>query len=178
MLIACWSEPALLLVVFVLALLAGSSNLDVIAAMKQESGTDWRASVTLALAAMLLVAFADAGWGRGSRTMPAMRGTLEFSGRDLALIEGADALRLLLWINLIGAMFLPFGMAPSGAGPVAWLPGLACWFARLLVFALALAVVPIVLGRMRLLRASHMLGVAMLLGLLAAVYLFVDMGSA
>jgi formate hydrogenlyase subunit 4 len=181
MLLACWSEPALLLVVFVLALLAGSSNLDVVAAVQQESGADWRASVILALAAMLLVAFADAGWGPRSHSVLAMRGQammLEFSGRNLALIEGADALRLLLWLNLIGAMFLPFGMAPADAGPVTWLLGLACWFARLLVFAVVLAVLPTVLGRTRLLRASHMLGVAMLLGLLAAVYLFADMGSA
>jgi formate hydrogenlyase subunit 4 len=180
MFLACWSEPALLLVVFVLALLAGSSNLDVIAAMQLESGTDWRGSVILALAAMMLVAFVDAGYGPRPHSL-AMRGQammLEFSGRNLALIESADALRLLLWLNLIGAMFLPFGMAPSGAGPVAWLLGLACWFARLLVFTVVLAVVPIVLGRVRLLRASHMLGVAMLLGLLAAVYLFADMGSA
>jgi len=46
------------------------------------------------------------------------------------------------------------------------------------VFAVVLAVLPIMLGRTRLLRASHMLGVAVLLGLLAAVYLFADMGSA
>lgn len=166
--LACLTEPALLLVVFVLALLAGSSNLDLIAAMQQESATDWRTAVVLAFAATLLVAFADGGW----------RATLtEFSGRDLALIEATDALRLLLWFNLIGAMFLPFGMAPSGTGPLVWLVGLASWLVRTLLFALAAAVVPVVVGRLRMMRVAQLLGVAILLGLLAIAYLFAGMAT-
>jgi formate hydrogenlyase subunit 4 len=173
MALASLSEPALLLVVFVLGLLAGSSNLDLVASMQQESGMEWRAGVSLAFAAMLLVALVECDGGQVHRVM-----TLEFSGRDLALIDGAEALRLLLWLNLIGAMFLPFGMAPAGAAPVAWLLGLVCWLAKTLLFTIALAVLPSVLGRMRMMRASHMLSVAILLGLLAAVYLFANMGTA
>ena len=60
---------------------------------------------------------------------------MDLGGRDLALIEAADALRLLVWFNLIGAMFLPFGMARSDAGPVAWAAGIITWLARTLLFA-------------------------------------------
>ena len=56
MLLACLAEPALLLVLFALALLAGSLNLDLIAAMQMENGTGWRVGIALALAATLLVA--------------------------------------------------------------------------------------------------------------------------
>ncbi len=165
--LASLTEPALLLVVFVLALLAGSSNLDLIAAMQQESATDWRTPVVLAAAATLLVAFVN----NSPRTTP-----LEFSGRDLALIEATDALRLLLWFNLIGAIFLPFGMAPSSASPLAWLVGLASWLTRTLLLAVAAAVVPIAVGRLRMTRIAQILGVAILLGLLAVAYLFAGMG--
>ena len=106
MLLGCLAEPALLLVLFVLALLAGSLDLDVVAAMQLENGGDWRIGVGLALAATLLVALIDA--------MRREALALDLGGRDLALIEAADALRLLVWFNLIGAMFLPFGMARSG----------------------------------------------------------------
>ena len=41
----------------------------------------------------------------------------EFGGPDLALLEATDAMRLLVWFNLIGAMFLPFGMASAGRRP-------------------------------------------------------------
>jgi formate hydrogenlyase subunit 4 len=171
MTLASLSEPALLLVVFVLALLAGSTNLDLIAAMQQESGAGWRASVSLAFAATLLVSFVD-----GAMRPRAL--LQEFSGRDLGLLEGTDALRLLLWLNLIGAMFLPFAMAPSGAGPAAWLAGFAGWLGRTLVFAVVLAVVPAFIGRIRLMRAAHMLGVAILLSLLALAYLLAGTGTA
>ena len=170
MLLACLAEPALLLVLFTLALLAGSLNLNVIAAMQLENGTGLRVGVGIALAATLLVALVG--------TMRCEMLAHEFGGPDLALLEATDAMRLLVWFNLIGAMFLPFGMAPSAEGPNAWVVGIACWLIRTLVFAVVLALLHAVLGRIRLQREAQMLGVAVLLGLLAAMFLFADMGSA
>jgi formate hydrogenlyase subunit 4 len=169
MLLGCLAEPALLLVVFVLALLAGSLDLDVVAAMQTENGVEWRTAVGLALAATLLVALVDA--------MRREALTLDLGGRDLALIEAADALRLLVWFNLIGAMFLPFGMARSDAGPVAWVAGIITWLARTLLLAAALALMHAGLGQIRLGRVARMLGIAVLLGLLAAVFLLADIGT-
>jgi len=170
MLLACLTEPALLLVLFVLALLAGSLNLDLIAAMQLENGADWRIGVGIALAATLLVALVE--------TMRHQALRLDLGGRDLALIEAADALRLLAWFNLIGAMFVPFGMAPAGAGPIAWVVGIIAWLARTLLLAVALALAHIMHGRIRLPRAAQVLGVAVVLGLLAAIFLLADMGTA
>ena len=183
MTLASCAEPALLLVIFTLALLAGSSNLDLIAAMRQDNSTGWRIDDGLALAAVLLVALADTGRGLGRPGDHAELGmlhqaeTLEFSGQDLALVGATAALRLLLWLNLIIAMFLPFGMASSGAGLMAWLLGVVCWLAKLLLLGTALAVLETVLGRMRLSRIQQLLGVALLFGLLAAVFLFANAGT-
>ena len=55
---------------------------------------------------------------------------LEYSGRDLALIEGGAALKLLLWLTLIGTVCLPFGAAPPDANPLLWVLGLATWAAK------------------------------------------------
>ena len=41
---------------------------------------------------------------------------LEYSGRHLALIELAAALKLLLYISLIACVFVPWGIAPPDAG--------------------------------------------------------------
>jgi formate hydrogenlyase subunit 4 len=169
MLLAGLMEPALLLVLFALALLAGSLDLDLIAATQMENGADWRIGIGIALGAALLVALVD--------TMRREALASDLAGPDLALIEAADALRLLVWFNLIGAMFLPFGMARSGAGPVAWAVGLTAWLARTLLFAALLALLHAVHGHINLPRAARMLGVAALLGVLAAVFLFADMGT-
>ena len=49
---------------------------------------------------------------------------LEYSGRHLAVIELAAALKLLLYISLIACIFVPWGLAPAGAVrramPSAW----------------------------------------------------------
>jgi formate hydrogenlyase subunit 4 len=180
MAVGCLSEPALLLVVFVLGLLAGSSNLDVIAAMQQESGTDWRTSAGLALIATVLVAIADGADRPAVRSEFAMQReamALEFSGRDLAVIDATEALRLLVWFNLIIAMFLPFGIAPAGAGPATLLLGLVSWVAKLLVLTSLLALLRTVMGHMRPLHVPQMLGVAIVLGLLAVAFLFASVGT-
>jgi formate hydrogenlyase subunit 4 len=168
------SEPALLLVIFALGLLAGSSNLDVIAAMQQEIGTDWLTATCLALVATLLVAVVqEANWPVGSElAMQREAMALEFSGRDLALIRATEALRLLVWLDLIGALFLPFGMAQAGAGPVGVLVGVVGWVARLLLLGGALALLQTVIGRIEPAHMPYMLGLAILLGLLAVVFLF------
>jgi formate hydrogenlyase subunit 4 len=180
MTVACLSEPALVLVIFVLGLLAGSSNLDVIAAMQQEAGTDWRTGAGLGLIATVLVVVADGANQLMVRSEFAMQReamALEFSGRDLAVIEATEALRQLVWLSLIVAMFFPFGVAPAGAGPAALSLGIVCWVAKLLLLAGALVLVQTVTGRMRPMQVPGMLGVAVLLGLLAVVFLFASMGT-
>jgi formate hydrogenlyase subunit 4 len=166
LLLAAIAEPALLLVLFALALFAGSLDLDLIAAMQLENGGAWPSGVIVALAATLLVVFVDAtrreAWALG------------LSGRDLALSEATEALRLLVWFDLIGAMFLPFGMAPSGAGPVAWFIGIVAWLARTLIAVLLLTLSRTMVGRLGLPLAARTLGVAVLFGALAAVFLLAD----
>jgi formate hydrogenlyase subunit 4 len=163
-------EPALLLVLFVVALLAGSLDLDVVAALQIENGADWRTGVGLALAATSLVALID--------VMRREALAMDLGGRDLALIEVSDALRLLVWFNLIGAMFLPFGMAGADAGPIAWAVGIITWLIRTLLAATLLALLHSGLGRIGLVRAAQVLGVAVLFGLLATLFLLADMGAA
>jgi formate hydrogenlyase subunit 4 len=162
-LLACLAEPARLLVLLALALAAGSLNVDLIAAMQMESAVGWKVGVGLAFAASLLVALVD--------TIRHDALAEDLGGPDLALVGASDALRLLVWCNLIGAMFLPFGMAPAGSGPIAWAEGFICWGIRTLLFAVALAVLHAGLGVIGMRRASRMLGVAMLFGLLGAVLL-------
>jgi formate hydrogenlyase subunit 4 len=172
MLLGCGSEAALLLAVFVLALLASSSNIDAIAATLRDSETVWPTGALLATAAVVLVALIDGDMLRRETT------ALELAGIDLALIEIAGGLRLLVWFNLIGAVLLPFGMADADAGPVSWLIGLASWLVRTALFTAATATLRAAHGRLRLSRALGMVGVAMLLGLLGMIVLLARMRTA
>lgn len=174
MLVSVCAEPALLLVFFTLALLAGSTNLDAVAAVLGEAGGA-RAALALALPALIAVALAESGRVLagdrmlGELAMVDAAMALEYSGRHLALIKAAAALKLLVWLSLIAVVFAPFGVAPAGVSPAFWLPGLAAWAVKLCVLVAALALFETVLSRMRLFRVPAFLGIALLLALLAAV---------
>jgi formate hydrogenlyase subunit 4 len=162
MLFSALSEPVLLLVLFAVSLLAGGTNVDAVAAAPRDGG-----ALALAVPALLAVVVTD---GEAS--------VLEYSGRQLAVLEAASALRLLLWFSLIVALFLPYGIAPADAWPGLWVVGLVAWLAKLLVLVVALAVFRTVRARMRLSRVPEFLGIALLLALLAAVLWFVGQRAA
>ena len=179
-LFAVFSSAALVLVLFVLALLTGTSNLDAAAATMREGELSLRVPLLLALVAACLAALADTGrkpvddpanGPLSSATNVLLQ--LEYSGRHLALLSYAGSLRLLLWLSLIAAVFLPFGLAPAEAGPISLLTGLLLWPVKIGVLALALAVLETVLVRLRIAAVPRLLGCAILLALLAAMLLLV-----
>jgi formate hydrogenlyase subunit 4 len=157
------------LIVLSVALVAGGTNLDHAAAVLREGGQGVRVSLALAGVATAMVTLVEAGHLGFSE---------ELSGRHLALVELAGQLRLLAWFGLLAALFLPFGLAPEGAGPVAWLVGLLAWAAKVAVLAGGLLLGEAAAARMRVFRAVEFLGVATLIALLAAVFLFISQRGA
>jgi formate hydrogenlyase subunit 4 len=99
---------------------------------------------------------------------------LEYSGRHLALIELAAALKLLLSMSLIACIFLPWGLAPSATGAVGVLIGLAVYVAKLGLGAVLLALFETAIAKMRVFRVPEFLGAALMLGLLATLLRFVS----
>jgi len=158
--LACLAEPALFLVILTLGLLGGTTNLDLLIGQQHQGMLQPPAAAALAAASLVAVALAGSD---------ATGQTSEFSGGDLALIELAEALRMLVWYDLIGALFLPLGMAEQGAGPLDWAVGLAAWGVRLVVLVAGLAALRCATGRLRLGRTPQLLGIAAVMGLLAAL---------
>jgi formate hydrogenlyase subunit 4 len=81
-------------------------------------------------------------------------------------------LRLTLWFTLVGTLFCPFGMGDAG-NPLSWPLGLLLWLAKLVAAAIALSLFEVSTAKMRVFRVPEFLGVALLLGLLSGVFLFV-----
>ena len=99
---------------------------------------------------------------------------LEYSGRHLAMIELAAALKLLLYISLISCIFFPWGIASSGAGVGAHIGGAASYLAKLAAGGFLLVVFETSIAKMRVFRVPDFLGVALMLGLLGTLLLFVS----
>jgi formate hydrogenlyase subunit 4 len=178
---AALAEPALLVAVLSLAILAGTTGIEGIAATFQEGAVGLRVSLLLALIALLAVAMAenaripvDNPATHLELTMVHEAMILEASGRHLALWEAAAAFRLTLWLALLAAVFLPFGTAPAGFAPLGWVAGLLAWVGKVAVLCLALAAFESAIAKMRVFRVPEFLGVALLVGVLGAILLFVS----
>ena len=181
MMIASLAEPAMLMVVFTLSLMAGSTQLSSIAAFMQGPGVGLRVSLALALVGLTMVAIAenaripvDNPATHLELTMVHEAMILEYSGRHLALIELASFLKLLLYVSVIGCVFVPWGIAVSGQGLAAYLGGIALYALKLAAGGFLLAVFETAIAKMRVFRVSDFLGAALMLGFLAALLLFVS----
>lgn len=179
--IASFAEPAMLLVVFALALVAGATQLSAIAGFMASPEVGLRVSLGMALVALVMVALAenaripvDNPATHLELTMVHEAMVLEYSGRHLALIELASALKLLAFLSLIGCIFLPWGIAAPGAGAGAVAIGIAAWLGKLVAGALLLALFETAIAKMRVFRVPEFLGVATMLGLLGVLLLFVS----
>jgi formate hydrogenlyase subunit 4 len=181
MTIAPLAEPAMIMIVFILSLLAGSTQLSSVVAFMAGPDVGVRISVALALFALIMVALAenaripvDNPATHLELTMVHEAMVLEYSGRHLAMIESAASLKLLLYLSLVAGIFLPWGLAVPGDGIAAYLVGGAAYLGKLAVGGFMLAVFETSIAKMRVFRVPQFLGAALMLGLLGTLLLFVS----
>ena len=179
--IASLAEPAMIMIVFTVALIAGATQLSTMAGFLVSSEVGLRVSLGLALLALIMVAIAenaripvDNPATHLELTMVHEAMVLEYSGRHLALIDLAASLKLLLYVSLIACLFVPWGQASTGVAPGALAIGFGAYLGKLAVGGILLAVFETSIAKMRVFRVPEFLGVALMLGLLATLLLFVS----
>jgi len=180
--IASLAEPAMIMVVFTVALVAGATQLSTVAEFMVTSG-GLRVSLALALVALVIVALAenaripvDNPATHLELTMVHEAMVLEYSGRHLAMVELAASLRLLLYLSLIACIFFPFGLIADGDGLMAHVGAIAAYLMKIVVASLLLATLETSIAKMRVFRVPNLLGIALMLGLLGTLLLFVSGG--
>jgi formate hydrogenlyase subunit 4 len=179
MTVAALAEPSLALAIFALALGAGSTNLGEIVARTMASPL---AAISpghlLAFAALFIVMLAETGRlpvdnpaTHLELTMIHEAMVLEYSGRYLALIEWASALRLLIFFTLLANLFLPWGVA-TAITPLALAVAAGALLLKLAVLAVAVALLETRIAKLRLFRVPELISASFLLGLLAVTSSF------
>jgi len=184
MLLASLAEPAMLMMMFTLALIAGSTQLSTVTEFLASPESGLRVSLVLAMIALVMVAVAENGRipidnpaTHLELTMVHEAMVLEYSGRHLAMIEFAASLKLLLYLSLIAALMFPWSLAHAGDSWLLYLAGAVSWLLKLGVLGVMLAVFETGLAKMRVFRAPDFLGAALMLGLLGTLLLFVSRGA-
>ncbi len=186
MMIASLAEPAMLMIVVTLALIAGSTELATIAGYLETGAAGLRISLALALVAFAIVALAENGRlpvdnpaTHLELTMVHEAMVLEYSARHLAMLELAASLKLLLTISMIVAIFFPFGMAGGGDGLIdiaACARGGLVWGGKLAAAGALLGGFETAIAKMRVFRIPGLLGIALMLGLLGTLLLYISQG--
>jgi formate hydrogenlyase subunit 4 len=169
--LAVLAEPARMLAVATLALMSGSFNLDLIIAQQREGVLLPATASAMVLTALLALTLADSAASDHGADQT-------FGGTSLAMIRTAGWLRRLIWIDLLGALFLPVGLTNAENGPLAWLIGLACWAIKLAACILAASGIRSAIGGMPRHSLPNLIGVAALLALLAVIMVLASAGTA
>ena len=173
MLVGFLAEPAFLMVLFTLSLIASSTSLATIVGSLANREAAILPSLAFAGVAFTMVSLAenaripvDNPSTHLELTMIHEALLLEYSGRHLALMEWAASLKLFAYSCAGLALFLPWGVAEAN-DQVALLFALPVLAAKLAVGGFLLALIETILAKMRIFRVPEFLATAFLLGVLA-----------
>lgn len=170
-------EPTILVAVFALSARVGSTNLGaIVTATVHDPLRVVSPASLLAAAALVVVTIAETGRlpvdnpsTHLELTMIHEAMVLEYSGRDLALVELASAMRLTVLLGLLASLFAPWGIAADASGlPV----GVLAFGAKTALLAAALAGAEVFLAKLRLFRVPELLAGSFVLSLLAVATSF------
>jgi formate hydrogenlyase subunit 4 len=183
MTISALAEPAMLMAVFTMAMVASSTNLSTVINQLLAAGMVLRPSLLFAFLSLILVAIAETGRipidnpaTHLELTMVHEAMILEYSGRHLALIEWAAQIKLMLYAVLIINIFFPWGIALD-TGFVSLSIAFFSMLLKLMLLAIVLATGETVLAKMRLFRVPAFLMLALTLsviGLLSHIILEIN----
>lgn len=170
--ISAMIEPVFLLVIMIMALLAGSLNLSTITSQVAAGKFSFSMAFWLGLAAFAFASFVEMSklpFDIGEAEQELQEGPLaEYSGPSLALIKWSIYLKQLVLVALFLALFIPFGAMAQFSWP-GLLLSLIAFFLKALLFYLVAGVIENAMARMRFVKAPA----ATWLALGAAVLSFV-----
>ena len=167
-------EPALMMVVFSVAVAGGTTDLGELASRRFTlAALSWQAPDLLGLSAMLMLALAETGRipvdnpdTHLELTMLHEGMLLEHSGPGLACIVLATHTKQLVILSMVAALFFPIDLA-HGMAPAEMALAFAAFVAKVLALATFLGVVESSYAKLRLFRVPQFLGLGLLCAFLA-----------
>ncbi|NJD75950.1 MAG: formate hydrogenlyase [Candidatus Methanoperedens sp.] len=183
MFVASMVEPALMLSIFAIALNVGSTNLSFISQAVSSMGLSAVSPYhILAFVALFIIAIAETGRipvdnpaTHLELTMIHEAMILEYSGKQLAIVELGAMMKQLLVFSLLANIFFPWGIASeiSAAGIAV---ALAVFLIKIIILGAGMAIVETSTAKWRLFRLPDLLSVSLMLSFLAIVSFIIVRG--
>jgi hydrogenase-4 component C len=166
-------EPVMLLVLFVMALLAGSTNLGTISSKIATGQIPFYTSVWLGMIAFAFASFVEMGkspFDLAEAEQELQEGPLaEFSGRSLAVLKWGIYTKQLVIVSLFLAVFLPFGSMVTFSLPAIGM-SIVAFIVKVFLFYLIIGVLENAMARVRFLKASAVTWAALGAAILSFVF--------
>jgi formate hydrogenlyase subunit 4 len=180
MMVSSIVEPTMLLSIFAMGLITGTTSLGSIAGALSSSGIDLvRPALFLASAAFLISTLAenarvpvDNPSTHLELTMIHEGMILEYSGKKLGLMELSSMTRLVLYFTILSNVFFPWGIA-NDLSAVGIGVGLVSILLKVLFLALIVAIIESSISKLRLFRLPNLLTVSFTLALLAVMSFYI-----
>jgi formate hydrogenlyase subunit 4 len=173
MMVGFLAEPALLMTLFVAAMISHTTSLPLIAAELTTRAPALYPSLAFTAVAFTMVLLAenaripvDNPATHLELTMIHEAMLLEYSGRHLALMEWAAALKLFNYACIGFALFLPWGASREAWGPAGLALAAPLLLLKLAVAGAVLALIETVSAKLRVFRAPEFLATAFLMAVL------------
>ncbi len=184
MFVASMVEPAMMLSIFAIALNVGSTNLSFISQTVSSKGFfAFSPYNLLAFVALFIIAIAETGRipvdnpaTHLELTMIHEAMILEYSGKQLALVELGAMMRNLLIFSLLANIFFPWGIA-SGASAVGIAAALVAFIIKIAILGIVMAMVETSTAKWRLFRLPDLLSISLMLSFLALVSFIIAKGG-
>jgi hydrogenase-4 component C len=173
LLISALVEPILLLVIFVMALLAGTTNLGRISTEVATGAFPYSLAYLLGLAAFAFAAYIEMGklpFDLGEAEQEVQEGPLaEYSGRSLAILKWSIYLKQLVLVALFLALFIPFG-AMTQLSLIGFVIAIVVFPLKSVLWYFVAAVLENAMARNRFMSAPAIVWMALGLALLSFVF--------
>jgi hydrogenase-4 component C len=173
LLISALVEPVLLLVAIVMALTAGSSNLDTITREVAAGQFPLSMAFWLGMISFGFAVFVEMGrlpFDLGEAEQELQEGPLaEYSGPSLAIMKWAIYVKQLVLVGIFFALFLPYG-AMTSLSPLAGLAAAVVFLLKALAFYFIVGVLENSMARVRFMKAPAVTWLALGAAVLSFVF--------
>jgi formate hydrogenlyase subunit 4 len=180
MTIASLAEPAMILSIFAVGMSSASANISQIISQGTVTELFLNPLYVFSFLSLFIVMLAEAGRipidnpsTHLELTMIHEAMILDYSGRYLAFIEWSSAIKLMIFLTLLGNIFFPIGIITNftilGA-----LVAIIIFIIKLLIFAAIIAIIESSMAKFRLFRVPDLLWIAFMLSLLGIIIHFAN----
>lgn len=173
LLVSALVEPVLLLVIFIMALLAGTTNLGQVSTQVATGSFPYSLAYLLGLAAFAFAVYIEMGklpFDLGEAEQELQEGPLaEYSGRSLAILKWSIYLKQLVLVALFLALFIPFG-AMTTLTAAAFVVALLVFPLKAVLWYFVAAIFENAMARTRFMNAPAIVWMALGMALLSFVF--------